>query len=743
MLSKQAERLAEASSSLDAWHISAFGSWIKVSSANTLSELNRHWRLYSSSQDISSENKARLRKAFLALASDEKFKVNLSAARSAGPLWFDAVTPCSDLFARYWKTGALLAKDAPPHLTECINPTFAYSLAGEGLEPHYGTLPVQAFHLGGVLAQANEGMNADVAILKNTQDQFEAWGETFRSLHRSDPGAITMRLHSGDALAFGNALFYLAITGDTAPPYYTAPWQVSSIDLSEHTSQNAPLSFNVIDTSNLVDHLGLLNVLIVCRPLMSSTPDKPSVLYTETLLRPGKHTAESFVDRVCADIPLMATLIGLAPRAFMAGFTSISNIHEIFISAASTEHGKVQYHERVAWVEPTSGDCLSGRTSLAVSFPRQELSSAIFSIYNHMFAYEDVLSVMKKMDFSQVRTLSNDEYHRGTFAAFLRLVKGRVLVKDSDWDLTIDDFLGLVESSSKQMIGMNSYQDLCAQLHLHGVYTVPPLDEGWRSVIPPSPKPSVFNDWLDIPPMVCVALIVPAESFGILCKDASQVGTPTLQLVLSSTLGHYNIFSAPHALPGRLVSASSSPTRPCIESDPGGWQNASSFLFTCWIPSWLFMHEASTTLGLIIRSTPASMSFMTELGLELVLFRSNISDVRYVQILKERPGITSERMKHSSMTATAKMPHSTTVSASLSNGSAILANLIAKMNIVKPTAVSSLQDGAAVSPSQSSSCGIDVTIGSQTQTAIFPYPVDGKHTKLRVARKSKYIEVRY
>ena len=46
---------------------------------------------------------------------------------------------------------------------------------------------------------------------------------------------------------------------------------------------DAPLSFNVIDTSNLLDHVGSVNLLVAAIPLLEH--NLSATLYTEALVK--------------------------------------------------------------------------------------------------------------------------------------------------------------------------------------------------------------------------------------------------------------------------------------------------------------------------------------------------------------------------------------------------------------------------------------------------------------------------
>jgi hypothetical protein len=78
-----------------------------------------------------------------------------------------------------------------------------------------------------------------------------------------------------------------ATTGTLKLGAPVSQWHTQLIQLNrdDYVSGHAA-TFNVIDTSNLNDHIGLLNVLVASVPLLSAfTPS--SVLYTAIVQRAG------------------------------------------------------------------------------------------------------------------------------------------------------------------------------------------------------------------------------------------------------------------------------------------------------------------------------------------------------------------------------------------------------------------------------------------------------------------------
>lgn len=102
---------------------------------------------------------------------------------------------------------------------------------------------------------------------------------------------MKLRFCVADALCFGYTLQDRHATGSarTAFCYRARHVSMDPLELVEDdyaAEGNAPVSFNVIDTSNLLDHVGGLNLLVAASPLLNGDPS--STLYTESLI--PRHT---------------------------------------------------------------------------------------------------------------------------------------------------------------------------------------------------------------------------------------------------------------------------------------------------------------------------------------------------------------------------------------------------------------------------------------------------------------------
>jgi len=81
-------------------------------------------------------------------------------------------------------------------------------------------------------------------------------------------------------------------------------------------------------------------------------------------------------------------------------------------------------------------------------FDQLDLAHILYQVYREMFQHEDMGKLFSKIDIMTLQNSSNPHYHRGSFAAFLRLVKSRV---SADWDKVMDALLDLVQNDPTKL----------------------------------------------------------------------------------------------------------------------------------------------------------------------------------------------------------------------------------------------------------------------------------------------------
>ncbi|KAF5388289.1 hypothetical protein D9615_000827 [Tricholomella constricta] len=743
LLRGQCRKLVDLSCTIQSWTNSKYSSILRVCSQHTLSELRRHWTMYEETEDLSRNDKEELRSLFVNGMQSVKDRFTdtsvMTAARSAGPLWTYVLLPGSASFSQFWETGvtfddATLISDAT-----YINPTFAYDASGRGFNVHYGTDPILAFHLS---MTANLPSFKDRApnvsdLVQLAKTQFQSWCASLRRRVASTTNVV-IRLLVGDALACSQAISFCAQSESLESGFYITPWDGTQVkldggDYDGPMVDRAPVSFNVIDTSNLTDHLGLLNILIVTLPILQRTP--AALLHTNTLLTTEDTvgTPGGFTFHACADIPTISLLLGVVPVSYVSGFTSQSTAHAR--RSLGSQGGTRQ--ETISWkCSPLMEDASEGpQPRVQIEF--QHLGKILFDIYLRMFA-----------DFKEAESKpSFPHYIRASFVAFLTLVKQKIC---TNWTEAVEHMLSLLWSDKALVRGGNYYQDLCCQLHLYGVYTVAALVGKTFG----NPEKSVFKHWTRIPPVVCIVLEVPRQYLKVLeGVSIRRIGTPILQCEIEGLTFH-NFFSSIQSFFGKTVVSKSDPDQLLVDEDQSRWAGKSPLIVSFYAPSWILGEQpTSTKMHFSVRAESVYCESLYDvLGPKLRVFSADLMDERHVSIVPERPGNLLELKRLSGTFVADSNSNREAAPALLEKGhvcmlidkaSSTACGLTARANILDEASRSALRScrTADVQIKQTSPFSMRVSFAPFDRVLTFPYPIDGAKYKFRIARKSCYIEV--
>ncbi|RKO93767.1 hypothetical protein BDK51DRAFT_28923 [Blyttiomyces helicus] len=227
------------------------------------------------------------------------------------------------------------------------NAFLAHSESNDRFSLHYGACPLDGFHLAAAFATLKDAKGkcipapgvADIVGL--AKKQFVTWakalGEKALSGYMIGTGDLERVVWDlnrsggemakvGDVFDMTTALSDVGKNGTIRGPPSAFASRTKGFELSPNildpedygseksaASRPAPTAFDVIDTSNLTDHLGLLNILVATGPLLK--PVLHAILHTDSLI-PVSYDGtlrEAFEKRACIDLSLLSALTGLAP----------------------------------------------------------------------------------------------------------------------------------------------------------------------------------------------------------------------------------------------------------------------------------------------------------------------------------------------------------------------------------------------------------------------------------------------
>ena len=405
VLRNHAACLVRASESLEVWTSSAFGDLIGFLSQDSMESLRNFWVSYSQIHDrVHFENRARdaIQKRGQEIAKTKA----IYGVQSAGPFLFDAVETMDNVYKEYWKTGVVGGNpgdkaDLGNNGLGLVNPMFAVSSAPAGdYAVHYGTEPLLGFHVAEVFSNLPEGSTGatkgvDDHVIDVAKAQFKAWCYNFKKY--ADNGRVYLELLSGEAIGFCYELqlqlpFQTELGGSARG--YVKPWTSRPLLLerSVRRRKNDKIvlfsTYDIIDSSNLSDHAGLINVLTATLPLLRQTPS--SVLYSESLLKAPKNVDRSLSDVLGCDVATFALLVGIAPVGLLSGITMEAVWNEIALTAYHGEEkdAQQQFRIRIPWKYPEFTDALllksinsQSANCLRVEWEPEALSACLFSLY--------------------------------------------------------------------------------------------------------------------------------------------------------------------------------------------------------------------------------------------------------------------------------------------------------------------------------------------------------------------------
>ncbi|KAF9782514.1 hypothetical protein BJ322DRAFT_225106 [Thelephora terrestris] len=720
-LSSQCRKLSQLSSSIETWNQSQYGVFIRMCDVRTLSELRRHWDLCVAYAD-SSESKGR-HAAQVKLTVKETLRkytdpVHLGTMRSAGYYWLNAFKIMPPSFTHFWKTGTTFTDRQEIENAKFLNPTFLFSAHDEGFAIDQESDPMAAFHLATAFKDKEEPVAIDV-VFDCAKTQFQAWCAAFRAYISKSPDGLTIRFFSGDPLAFCTALRSRLDSGSLVARTFTRTWSTCPLTLDggdyDDVQNGPPLQFNVVETSSLMDSVSLLNLLVAVVPLISPSPS--SAVFTETPASPEVDALKWFTSHFCGDIPTICLIFDLVPTTYLSRMSTRSDRGGILASRAQKETVG-RYYERLVWKRPSAADSALIRTPNRplLSFDINQLAQLLLNVYREMFALDNPKLA------SSVPSLPR--YTRESFALFLRILRS---VVDVDWQFLMDCFYDVLDADVSLLMGSNYYQDLWCQLHRYQLYTV--------SIMERPPRPAgLYTGWKAVPPVVTVFLVVPRSSLKPL-ENADHVEhmTPILHCDVKSPSVH-NIYPSITAAFGSIRRTYKG-GNPWVfwEEDPLGFSGKSPLVVSFNAPAWTLDRTLSVALSL--RATPYTLPWTRKLGIGLHLFLTKITDTSNVFIVPDHPTLPQQRGLLGVSTSQQR------VEVHLDRGCRKISTLTSRIDLVEAKEKEMLLEGSAVSSSQSSSCAIRVSFGGIQRDALFPFPVAGGQSKLRIARKSSYLEV--
>ncbi|KAJ3468484.1 hypothetical protein MRS44_002549 [Fusarium solani] len=708
---QQATKLVSMSKNLEDWNKNIYGRAIKFCDADTLRDARRVWIVIKDAAEkcqagtywkAFEENVQPSQDCRDGMLGNEG--INITAMRSAAPLSLQAGPKLWEMSQQYWKDGTVTPKGADENTP---NPLLASLLSGDQLL-HYGTDPILGFHLAAGYAPLTEssplkpqnpveGFPATAAA----RTQFNEWIAAFKSDFRKN---VVIRFAISDALTLCHSLQTAAATGKSAN-LYRRVWDARPLilDVKEYgKAGSGPKTFDMIDTSNLSDHIGALNLLIAAGPLLKDEPW--ASLFTELLIKRQGTLQNAFEQLICGHAPTISLLLGFSPVQYWTNAKAESHVDELFLGLMNKGAQRdTQVRSRLAWKRDTqfSGQVRHGKLHIEA----KQLVKLLSPLYDYMFEAENV---SKALENAQSRISTYTHFIRTSFAAFIKVVMNRV---STDWPTMCSTLVDTIAQDHRFYLASNGMQDLCLQLHLHGHD-----NEQLRLASPP---------------------LVGSVRSSHEATEAWQNIFGDIQIVF----GNLKTSKLPNEDDFQVT----------VEPDKDGWAGDSPLIASFYVPTSTLQNEPNTALaGVCVPPTGQnSVIFGSILGMNMTVFETQLDDRSQVFVTKYLPGQTGYPLICGALkpldkeTNPGQNDKTTKLMVDVAPSESKITTIVGHLDITSTKGKTLLKEKVPIELRQESPFVIDIVFGKDKLVCPvkFPVPVTKTGIRSRVARTTGYIEV--
>lgn len=653
VLQTHVKNVLKYSQSLQNWDLGPHASLIRFCDEGTFQAVVKLWKLYAT--DLSSQQEyttiqTLLKDQWKAAQNHQKDKTGgglaLDSLRAAAPVLLSAFADADKLYRTFWDTGTCLTDRKVIRDLNIANPMFG--CLRSGLILHYGQNPLSGFHLAPAYTQvtpqsplspnsARKLWPTSSNAFKVAYEQFAAWSIACRQ--KLDQ--LTIRFVHADAVAFSNVLQHQRThyCSEDAQ-WFRDPWtfKTLALDKNEYSQQGpTPTIFNVIDTSNLVDHLGSLNILTAVAPLLEHTSS--STLRTEIMVPREVDIATSAETLLCGDLPTVSSLLGLKPTQYWTNATMTWEINKSLLPDLIESQPLARASRPIiSWKRLDTS---------SIRYDASELAHFLYGVYLNMFADESRANRFSMLgllnwDLLQKKLTAYDLYTRASLTSLLRCVQNSKIV---DWLPFLKEFVGLIINDSALNMGPHHFQSLFTYLEMSSLLPGGQIFDQVRPQAFAAELVGPFRRWNDIPSVICVTLVVPRKAVALFSDISKGNGTPLCQLQLHSSISQEESFYPDIQMGFGNVHATgeafSDQYRITVTPDTLGWRGRSPLVVSAMVSTSSVVANGDTAARVVfaLKSTPAITAVLSsKLGIFLHLHASKVGG-KDVFITKYRPNV--------------------------------------------------------------------------------------------------------
>ncbi|EXJ58996.1 hypothetical protein A1O7_06427 [Cladophialophora yegresii CBS 114405] len=617
------------------------------------------------------------------------------------------------------------------------------------------TEPFQSFHLATAYAPLtkdsplrpaqSEGKDTTI-IAKAAITAFRAWCKRFRSAGQS----LSLRFTVSDALRFCQVLqTYKARSCANLPLWYrdVMHYEPLTLDAMQYPVDCSGIAaFDVINTSNLVDFIGCLNLLAATAPLLKN---EGSTVYMELLLLRDESLHAYANDIMCGDIPTISALFGLNLIQYWSNVSTYSPYAECVLKALSDADAKCQGRSILMWKRANFNN---------IDFDPQELAQFVYQMSLRMFHHESKAAVRAKT-WTQLFRHPAQHYTRAGFAIILKVIRENRVV---DFGVFIEQLSTLLSDDRHLDMGPCYQHSLFVHLHQLCLFTPAMYTGNWDGTML-NLEASPLQKWLNIPATLHLTFVVSTPKMALFHKRVSAV-TPELH-VYQVTL-RSSVTGQQHILPDIQLGIGSVRTTGIRHTETFTMRvelnsRDPDMVVSLLVPTCLVLQDAdlSTVVLFHLIATPSSQRLGGGSDSDLLIHSLRLSD-QDVFITKDPPNLAgymlatgSESLSDnmSQMVTTSKaaptVPRAPTVTfqAIFNSQRSRIQQLYTRVDLSSTKAADLLCSGAKVQIKQQSSFVVELLIGSGPssfqQDIEVPLPLAVRASKLRIARAASYVEI--
>lgn len=746
---ERAQKLAPLLKSSSSWAASPYGKTIKFCDDATLHDAREICKRIIEEGTKPFDQRARnmseniqLSKQILEQATGGTPSNIVTGMRSAAPLSLQSKDAIPTAYGQYWIDGRVMPRGKEEkEQFEDPNPMFS-ALVSRQERLHYGTDPILGFHLASAFAPIAAASPLKPvtekdcpAVAVTAQLQFSQWVKAFRDALKR---GLVVRLVVADVFSFCYTLLNAATTKETSANWFRRQWDHKTLDLSQAhygPGRENRVVFDMIDTSNLADHVGGLNILAATAALLKN--EYWATIHTELLINKGQSDKDALDLLLCGPSITMSMLLGVTPVQYWTAAKMESHSDEIFISMMQGEKAEKQLYSRLTWkrdehfsVQP------EGRGKLHAA-PKQVVD-ILFQVYLRMFARE---SMSPSMITSTSRDQVYSAYQCTGLAALMKSMQPRL---ETDWNTVCKELVMAISKDRTLALSTNHCQELMGQFYMTGI-----VEDPFSAAEMPFPK---FKKWWSDIPMVAVTLAIERKAIDRVFQGSiqSEMASPTVYGMITAAetdeLQYLNAFTDVHLLFGE-VNKVDEDTQLDVTVDAAGWAGSASLLASFYVPSSAldFATDSTVVQLSVLPGMQSIMAFGKNLGPEMSVYEAKFGDKAKVFVSKNIPGQASypKLGEMASLKETIDNRNGSSTKLMVDTASTRFKTVTAHVDITSDNGKKLLKDKVPIELEQTGPFTIDIVFGQDAHRfpAKFPVPVTMEGSRTRVARNSAYIEV--